>query len=1050
MTNPFFSALHPSEAAGTQGSAAFTNSTIIIDLSNDSVTVPSSTDGLTTNFSSAVTTVSILEGLTNVTNLWSITATPGTGVTGSFTSNTYTVGTMSTDSGTVTFTATRAGYATLTAVFTIAKARAGSPGSSVTVYDIRASQGIIKKNAAGTFTPATITFEGLSITGAGAPAPYSGRFIIAASTDNGATYSPVYTSSTDQTSYTYTLSGTTVTHIRATLYAGGAAAGTTSILDQEVFPVASDGINAVSGFLTNEVHNVSADLNGGSYSLTGSGGTFKVFNGTTDVTTSATFSVVAPATKNGLTMSVAATTGIYSLSGASWTTDSESFTLRAVYNSVTIDLVYSISKSKTGATGGAGPQGPSLQLTASAQAFTFTDNVANPSSQTITLTAALQNLTGTATFTTTPSVPLTGSDLTRTLTVENFGTNRQVTIQVTVAGVTDRITIVRLERDIFSGNANRVPFSRIEGGQGWATGGVFAPTPTLITSDGRSFITAEPPFTAANQDVYLFNSPRFAVSAGERLSVSGRIQAFALTGGANPSFWQYYIEFYSATSTILGNQPIGSGTTSISESILHSAFATAPTDTRSAQLVLLYRSSAAGPARMAILEPMVTSALAGQTAHPPFTPGPNAQDGATVGATSGVNLLDSGGRTLTDRDISNTSQRVAVRQWAFNNNSLNGWSGVAQSGSAPTVTTGSEYVTFTANSTDTSFMSPDNLGVDGRVGRYLRMILSATAQLSASMRDVEIYFSTNAYAPIDGTRSKNGTWIPANHPTNGTPFEVLLDMHTLTAGGNAWRDEIVRRLRIDFDGTVPETIRIHEISIVYLGTATVGAPPGTPVGAYTDAALIQPAVASAATTALWPSVTGTGRPADNADVTRTVLPSLNRGPWSSSAGAYPAGDIVTRDGSSYTCIIAHTASAGNGPPGANWTLLANAGAQGATGVSAPPTKALGTGGAVQLDPIRLNAGQTLTVEASLFLDTGSTSGICSLSVQWSLNSANSWTTMTNGTDTESAIAFEAVELFVPNATFTNTSGTAQLYDIRTTSARQSRTVNLPLSYMRVI
>jgi hypothetical protein len=171
-------------------------------------------------------------------------------------------------------------------------------------------------------------------------------------------------------------------------------------------------------------------------------------------------------------------------------------------------------------------------------------------------------------------------------------------------------------------------------------------------------------------------------------------------------------------------------------------------------------------------------------------------------------------------------------------------------------------------------MSPDMLDVDGRVGRYLRLILSATAPLSALMRNVEVYFSTNAYAPIDGTRSKNGDWIPANHPTNGTPFEVLLDMHSLTAGGNAWRDEIVRRVRIDFDGTIPETIRIHEISMVYLGTATVGAPSGTPVGAYADSASIAPAVASAATTAQWPNVTGTGRPADNA--TNTAPPNANR------------------------------------------------------------------------------------------------------------------------------------------------------------------------------
>ena len=178
--------------------------------------------------------------------------------------------------------------------------------------------------------------------------------------------------------------------------------------------------------------------------------------------------------------------------------------------------------------------------------------------------------------------------------------------------------------------ANRVPFSRFEGDEGWGTSGDLSPTPYLITSDGRSFIVAEPNFTAANQAVYLFNSPRFPVIEGERLSVSGRVQAFALAGGAGPSFWQLYIEFYNAASGIISNTPIASGTTSISENILHSAFATAPANTRSAHIVLLYISSAAGLARMAILEPMVTSAVTGQTVHPAFTPGPNAANGADV------------------------------------------------------------------------------------------------------------------------------------------------------------------------------------------------------------------------------------------------------------------------------------------------------------------------------------------------------------------------------------------------------------------------------------
>ena len=118
----------------------------------------------------------------------------------------------------------------------------------------------------------------------------------------------------------------------------------------------TDGLDAVSGLLTNEVFTTSTASDGTGYTLTGSGGTFQVFSGTTNVTTSCTFSVVAPATANGLTMAInstGVTAGVYTLSGASplWTSDSQSFTLRAVYGTTTIDKVYTISKVKTGVAG---------------------------------------------------------------------------------------------------------------------------------------------------------------------------------------------------------------------------------------------------------------------------------------------------------------------------------------------------------------------------------------------------------------------------------------------------------------------------------------------------------------------------------------------------------------------------------------------------------------------------------------------------------------------------------------------------------------------------
>jgi hypothetical protein len=112
-----------------------------------------------------------------------------------------------------------------------------------------------------------------------------------------------------------------------------------------------DGANAITSELTNPAHVVQAANDGTGYSLTGAGGTHKVFDGDVDVTVVATHSVSGSATKNGLTMSVVSTTGVYSLSGGSWTSDQETFTLRAVYGGKTLDKEYTIAKAKAGATG---------------------------------------------------------------------------------------------------------------------------------------------------------------------------------------------------------------------------------------------------------------------------------------------------------------------------------------------------------------------------------------------------------------------------------------------------------------------------------------------------------------------------------------------------------------------------------------------------------------------------------------------------------------------------------------------------------------------------
>jgi hypothetical protein len=278
--------------------------------------------------------------------------------------------------------------------------------------------------------------------------------------------------------------------------------------------------------------------------------------------------------------------------------------------------------------GAQGPVGPRLALVTDNQAFTFTDGAANPGSQTITLTALLNNLSGTATWSTTPAVTLGGSGNTRTLTVADFGANRQVTVEATLGGITDKITIVRLERDVSApANANRVPFSRFEGDRGWVAGG--APSggqPFRVTFEDQEYIVAQPVFSAAGQAHVLYTNPGFPVVPNERLSVSAFAQAFGISSGPNPTTWVFYIEYRDATNTNLGFTAIGNGSGFLSQQL--SGFSTVPATARRAVVVLLAISSGAGTVSMALREPMVTSAAADQTVHPPYTPGPNAVDGA--------------------------------------------------------------------------------------------------------------------------------------------------------------------------------------------------------------------------------------------------------------------------------------------------------------------------------------------------------------------------------------------------------------------------------------
>jgi len=205
------------------------------------------------------------------------------------------------------------------------------------------------------------------------------------------------------------------------------------------------GQNAISAFLTNQSHTVATASDGSGGSYTNAGGTMRVFDGATEKTTSGsvTYAKVGSGTWYSINSS-----GVYTISDPG--TDSATAQFDATYAGVTIRLTYSIAKSKAGSAGAAGP---ALVLTTTGQGFVFVDNVLTPSVQSQTFTVVRQNVSGTAVFTTSPSVPLDGSGDSRTLTAANFGTNKQVTITATVGTVSDTITVVRLDQSTAAAGA---------------------------------------------------------------------------------------------------------------------------------------------------------------------------------------------------------------------------------------------------------------------------------------------------------------------------------------------------------------------------------------------------------------------------------------------------------------------------------------------------------------------------------------------------------------------------------------------------------------------
>lgn len=226
-------------------------------LSNQTHTLPSDYQGNNVTYSGSGTEVRVYEGSTELNydgsgtsaGNWTISGLTGTSVSpGTITdSGTYaTIGnhsSMTSDNANVAIEVSgqrsNGSLFQFTVTQSLSKAK---EGADAIAYSLSPSSPAIKEDISGNFTPATVTFTLASQVGTSAPVSYAGRFIVKTST-NGSTYTTVYTSSSNQSTYTYTIPSGIKT-IRVEAYLAG---GTTNLIDTQTIPVVSDGATGATG-----------------------------------------------------------------------------------------------------------------------------------------------------------------------------------------------------------------------------------------------------------------------------------------------------------------------------------------------------------------------------------------------------------------------------------------------------------------------------------------------------------------------------------------------------------------------------------------------------------------------------------------------------------------------------------------------------------------------------------------------------------------------------------------------------------------------------------
>lgn len=237
---------------------------ISVTLSNDYQSIPVDVNGnVVGEFPDVRTVVNAYYGTTDISSECSYTITKSDNIAGDWNSDThtYTVTSLTADSGWVDIRVTYLQTLSITQRFTVSKLYAGPAGEPGITYILNSSDTVIVRSNNGTYSPDRITFSAYSRKGEESRQPYSGRFVIEETVD-GKTWKTVYTSTSDEASVTDCLNNVLVYHklnglvtqnvalsddnknllgvprevskVRCSLYAAG---GTTTLIDQQTIPV---------------------------------------------------------------------------------------------------------------------------------------------------------------------------------------------------------------------------------------------------------------------------------------------------------------------------------------------------------------------------------------------------------------------------------------------------------------------------------------------------------------------------------------------------------------------------------------------------------------------------------------------------------------------------------------------------------------------------------------------------------------------------------------------------------------------------------------------